>query len=60
MSDEIRVVEAKGKLAIVRGMSALVGPLEGSIDDLENKARESLEGDDLNDALTAIDIFKSK
>lgn len=57
--NEIRVVDAKGKLAVVRGMTALVGPITGTIDELRELA-DKLKGKDREEALTAIDIYKSR
>lgn len=59
MSEDIRVVKALGKLAIVQGMTPIVGPITGDIDDLEKEARK-LKGQAREDALIAIDIYKSK
>lgn len=55
---DIRVVYAFGKWAVVRGLTPLVGPLSGTINDLA-EAAEKLRDPDKTDALTAIDIYKS-
>lgn len=53
----IRVVYAFGKWAIVEGVKPLVGPLSGTIDDLEAAARKLKHKKEA--ALTAIDIYKA-
>ncbi len=53
----LRVVHALGKWAIVEGIKPLVGPLSGTIDDLEAAARKLETNQEA--ALTAIDIYKA-
>ena len=54
----MKVVNALGKFAIVEGVTPVVAPV-GSIQDLEAKAREIKDEQKKNDALVAIDIFKT-
>lgn len=54
---EMRVVNAFGKYAIVEGLKPVVSPV-GSIEALE-EAAEDLKGDEKEQALVAIDIYKA-
>lgn len=53
----MKVVNALGKFAIVEGLKAVVSPVE-SLEALE-EAAEALKGDEKEQALVAIDIFKT-